>query len=178
MIGQETWRGRAAALALGVLALALGSSGPAAASHTARPTGGALRPAALAAPRGPLQLAGITSQDLPIVLRFSRNGRALTRALTALHLRCTSGDELVIPDDFRRLPVSPTGRFATRYRLPPSAPQDNTTVALSGFIRGRLSGTRRTARGSWSATLVFRDATTGTVSDTCSSGTVRFRVTR
>jgi hypothetical protein len=119
MIGQQRWRGRAAALALGVPALAL-VSGPAAASHTARRTGGALRPAALAAPTRGLQLAGITSQDLPIVLRVARTGRTLTRALAALDVRCTSGDELVIPDEFRRLPVSASGRFATKYSCRPA----------------------------------------------------------
>jgi hypothetical protein len=71
MTTQRTSRRRTAALALGTLTLTLGF-GTAATGHTASATtGGGLRPAALAAPRGPLQLAGITSQDLPIVLRFT-----------------------------------------------------------------------------------------------------------
>src|SRR5690349_18314183 len=50
-------------------------------------------------------LGAMTSQQLPVVLKISPNGRTLRLASAALDLKCTSGDEVVLPGIFVRVPL-------------------------------------------------------------------------
>ena len=131
-------------------------------------------PARIAAAAVPM-LGGLTSQDLPVVVRVARNRGVVRRALATLELTCRpSGDDFLIPDDWRGVPISGSGRFRADFSGSPEPVDQNQTVTASGFIRGRFSRGRTTVAGSWGATWVYRDATSGAVADTCTSGTVRF----
>jgi hypothetical protein len=125
-------------------------------------------------------LSGLTSQGLPVLMRFSRDGATLARADLTLRMRCGSGGAFWLPDSFRSLDVSSLGRFSERFVSPPQTPEpgDTTTTTFEGFIRGRVDPGRMRASGTWRMRIVDRDAATGAVTNTCTSTIVRFRVRR
>jgi hypothetical protein len=175
---QHAWR-RAALLVGLPLAAQLALAGPAA----AHPASGYKLPVApahalrLAAGPQPL-LAGITPQQQPIVLRFNADASVLSRALTTLHLKCTSGASFYLPDGFTNLDVSALRHFRTTYSLPPQPVDATTTIALSGSMSGQVDKTGTRASGTWRMTEVETNPTTNAVTDTCASGVVRFSVHR
>ena len=95
---------------------------------------GGVTPALAAGPQ-PF-LAGPTSQQQPVLLRLSADGRTVTRALTTLRIHCT--------------------------------PSNATFFLPDGFTNVRVSTLRR----------VQKNSTTGAVTDTCTSGLVRFSAHR
>src|SRR4051795_4671742 len=60
-------------------------------------------------------LAGLTSQQQPVLVRLSADGRTVARALTTLHLHCTSGATFYQPDGFANTHVSTLRRFRITY---------------------------------------------------------------
>jgi hypothetical protein len=134
-------------------------------------------PALAAGPR-PF-LAGLTSQQQPVLLRLSADGRTVSRALTTLRLHCTSGATFFLPDEFINVHVSTLRRFRVTYALPPESIDATTSIAQSGSFAGRVDRTAtRVSGGTWSITQVVKDPTTGAVTDTCTSGLVRFSAHR
>jgi len=197
---QHAWR-RSVLLVGLPLAVQLSLAGPAAARPTtgyklpvAKPTAGyklsaleatagdTLRgsaPATRSLAAGPQPfLAGLTSQQQPILLRFNADATVLQRALTTLHLTCTSGNAFYLPDDFANLPVSSLRHFRTSFTLPPQSVDATTSLALSGSMSGQVDKTGTRASGTWRLTAVETNPTTNAVTDTCASGLLRFSVHR
>ena len=124
-------------------------------------------------------LPGLTSQQQPVLLRLSADGRTVSRALTTLRLHCTSGATFFVPDGFTNVRVSTLRRFRLSYALPPQPVDATTSVTLSGSFAGQVDRTRtRISGGTWSMTQVVTNPTTGAVTDTCTSGLVRFSAHR
>jgi hypothetical protein len=120
-------------------------------------------------------LAGVTSQQQPVLLRLSADGHTVTRALTTLHLHCTSGVAFYLPDGFTSIHVSTLRHFRVTYSLPPQSVDATTSVTLSGSFGGQVDRTgTRVSGGTWSMTQVVKNPTTGAVTDTCTTGLVRF----
>src|SRR4051812_28651120 len=148
------------------------------------PAPGRARPAvaggtpALAAGPQPF-LAGLTSQQLPVLVRLSADGRTVSRALTTLQLHCTSGATFFQPDGFTNIRVSTLRRFRVTFTLPPQSVDATTSLTVSGSLGGQVDRTAtRVSGGTWSMTQVVKDPTTGAVTDTCTSGQVRFSAHR
>jgi hypothetical protein len=183
------WR-RTALVAGLPLAVSLAVTGPAAAHpadglklHPAaglkvRTTGYKLGTARTAASGTQPFLAGLTSQQQPILLRFNADGSVLARALTTLRLKCTSGASFYLPDGFTSLDVTSLRHFRTSYSLPPANQDATTAVALSGSMTGQIDRTASKASGTWRMTAVETNPTTKAVTDTCASGLVHFSVHR
>ena len=122
-------------------------------------------------------LGGFTSQDLPIVVKLSRDGHRIVHTGAALDLRCTSGDEFVIPDDYTSLRISGSGRFRATVVLPAVDDGSGETLAYSSSIAGRANAARTVVQGTWRLTLTFHDTKSG-ANDVCRSGKVRFKLSR
>jgi hypothetical protein len=124
-------------------------------------------------------LAGVTSQQQPVLVRMSADGHTVARAITTLHLHCTSGLTFYLPDGFTNTHVSTLRHFRVTYSLPPQSVDATTSVTLSGSFGGAVDRTAtRVSGGTWSMTQVVKDPTTGAVTDTCTSGLVRFNAHR
>ena len=123
-------------------------------------------------------LAGVTSQEQPMLLRFSADGRVVTRALTTVNLRCTSGSDFWLPDSFGNVPVSSRRRFRASYSEPPRQVTATLSIAVSGLLSGQVDRAGTRASGTWRMTFVERDPTTNAVKDTCTTNLLRFSVRR
>jgi hypothetical protein len=124
-------------------------------------------------------LAGVTSQQQPVLVRLSADGRTVARAPTTVHLHCTSGATFYQPDGFTNTRVSTLRRFRITYALPSQSVDATTSVTLSGSFAGQVDRTAtRVSGGTWSMTAVEKNPTTGAVTDTCTSGLVRFSAHR
>jgi hypothetical protein len=150
-----------AAVALAVGALATAS--------TANAGGGATAAAAVTG----TVLGGETSQGWPVVVQLNKAGSQVVRALAGMHLTCTSGSVVNLPDHWSKLTVSRSGKFASTFGPTTQRNQDGTTTDFQGAITGKLNKARTTASGTWQFKGTDHD-TAGAVTDTCDSGTVRW----
>lgn len=123
--------------------------------------------AGLAAPRADLSYGGLTSQGLPVYLELAPSGRSIQMVVGTLDLKCRSGDSMLAPDIYGRVPVSAAGRFRASY-ADPAKREGNEEYSWSGAIQGRFDRGRSTLRGSWAETFKVKDTTTGQT-DTCSA---------
>jgi len=124
-------------------------------------------------------LAGVTSQQQPVLVRMSADGRTVARAITTLHLHCTSGASFYLPDGFTTTRVSALRRFRLTYALPAQSVDATTSITVSGSFGGQVDRTgTRVSAGTWSMTTVEKNPTTGAVTDTCTSGLVHFSAHR
>ena len=141
-------------------------------------TAAAAAPAVAAGPQ-PF-LAGLTSQQQPVLLRLSADRRTVARALTTLRMHCTpSGDTFFMPDEFRNIRVSTLRRFRVTFSEPAQMVDATTSITPSGSFGGQVDRTgTRVSGGTWSLTFVEKNTTTGAVTDTCTSGLVRFNAHR
>jgi hypothetical protein len=118
-------------------------------------------------------LGGDTSQGWPVVVQLNKAGNQVVRALAGVHLTCTSGGVVNLPDHWSKLTVSRSGRFAATFGPSTQRNQDGTTTDFAGAITGKLNKARTTASGTWQFKATEHD-TAGAVTDTCDSGTVRW----
>ena len=121
-------------------------------------------------------LGGFTSQQLPIVLQVAKKDKRLDLVGTALNMTCTSGDQLVLPDGWAKLPLSKKGVINASIQLPPSGPPSATTVTVTGgtdAFSGKLNAKKATFAGTWDLHLDFSMPNNQT--DQCDSGHVTFK---
>jgi len=123
-------------------------------------------------------LAGLTAQQQPVLLRLDNSASVLRRAFTTVHVTCTSGARFYQPDQFDNVEISSLRHFHTSYTLPPQTADATTTVQPSGSLTGQVDRTGTRASGTWRLTFVERNATTKAVTDTCTSGLMRFSARR
>jgi hypothetical protein len=117
---------------------------------------------------------GVTPQGFPVVIATNARAREVTTASIALRLNCTSGLSATIPDRYGRMPVSKKGKFHASFGPLTSTRPDGTSFDAAGSIRGAFNKARTKIHGTWSVTEHDHDAS-GAVTDTCTSGTVRWR---
>jgi hypothetical protein len=112
---------------------------------------------------------GFTPQDWPVVIEVSKDRRRVVRAMLGMTLTCTpSGATVRIPDEYRNLPLSRSGRFDASFENPVTE-SDGTITDLRGSMTGTTSSKRTKMSGTWQFTAVEHDAA-GAVTDTCDSG--------
>lgn len=117
---------------------------------------------------------GVTSQGQPVVVDMKPTRRQIVRAVVALELTCTSGTGFVVPDRYTRVPVTRSGKFRVAFGPITQRNDDGTTTDVEGRMSGALNRARTSISGSWSLSATEHD-TTGAVTDTCSSGSVRWK---
>jgi hypothetical protein len=116
-------------------------------------------------------LGGQTSQGWPIVVELGKSGRQVTTMSAGMHLTCTSGDVVNLPDGYKKLTVSSSGKFGTSFGPMTQRMDDGTTVDFEGNLTGKLNKARTKASGKWQFKATNHD-TAGAVTDTCDSGSV------
>ena len=138
----------------------------------ARPDHGG--PLATSAAAAGTVFGGTTAQDMPVVIETSKNGRRVTRAITAIRLTCTAGGIVTLGDGYQKLPVSKKRKFGFTFGPSTQRNDDGTTTDLEGSISGAFNKARTSASGTWTFKATNRDAA-GTVTDTCDSGRVTWK---
>lgn len=132
--------------------------------------------AARKAPVPGVMFGGTTSQDFPVVLETAKKGKQVARATIAIRMTCTAGGSFTMPDFFRRLSVSRSGKFGDTFG-PETVRNDATTTDLEGSVSGRFNSSRTRVSGKWAIKATFHDAA-GVVTDTCDSGSISWSATQ
>jgi hypothetical protein len=158
---------------VGILTAAVVVCVPVAASASSH--GGA--PRAVSAAAGDTNLGGVTPQGYPVVLTVRKDKRQISRATIGLRLPCTVGGTVGLPDAYRRLTVSKSGKFAASFGPETVKNDDGTSTEYSGTVSGKLTARGTKASGKWQLKLVDHDAA-GAVTDTCDSGSVSWKASR
>jgi len=110
------------------------------------------------------------------VVELSKRGTKIVRVTAGLTLNCTPSMGIVnLPDGYSNMRVSKRGKFGASFG-PETAPpdKDGTTTTFEGSMSGKLNTARTKASGKWQLKLTDHSAT-GAVTDTCDSGTVRWK---
>jgi hypothetical protein len=129
-------------------------------------------PIAAASDATDVVLAGFTSQSFPSFAKISADGRTLEVGASALDMKCTSGIERVVPDEFARVPIRANGRVHTTFTTPPTAGPNGTTYRVTDSLTARLGPRRTELSGIWRLQMQFTGS--GGESMHCDSGPVRF----
>ena len=153
--------------------LALAAAVAVAAPATATASTHLVGPPARTSAAGGLVYGGQTSQGWPVVIQVRRDRRQVVRAITALHLSCTSGAFSNIPDAYVRLPISKRRKFSASFGPDTDRNPDGTTTDFSGSISGAFNRARTKVSGTWRFSATDYD-TSGAVTDNCDAGTVRW----
>jgi len=123
---------------------------------------------------------GVAAQGYPVVIQLSKTGKKVVTATIGIEMKCSTPGDLTVPDTFKNLTVSSTGKFSAKYG-PAEVPADPATgvskIIVSGFITGTVNRAKTSIKGTWNAKLVAinaADPTGATVLDTCDSGSVNY----
>lgn len=108
-----------------------------------------------------------------MIVDLTTNRRQLVRAVISLDMTCTLGTTGVTKDDYVRLAVTKKGRFSFKYGPVTERNDDGTTTDYQGRMSGKLNNAKTRISGTWVLTWIDHDAT-GAVTDTCTSGSVRW----
>lgn len=111
---------------------------------------------------------------LPFLLRISRSGRQVAQAALDWNAQCQSGQPFGSGTVSPPASIRRNGSFAftERYSEDGGATRTDYVSALRGaFERGKATGT-------WRITVETRRKDTGAVTDSCDSGTIRWRAAR
>jgi len=117
---------------------------------------------------------GVTPQEFGVMVEVNRSGRRIARMATGLALDCATGPGIAIPDGWAGLRVSKSGKFSQSFGPETQRGTDGTSVEIEGSVDGKFSKSRSSVSGTWTFKVSFLDAA-GAVTDTCDSGTVRWR---
>jgi hypothetical protein len=135
-----------------------------------------VKPPAPVLPAAGKVLGGFTSQHLAVVLEIAKKDKRVNLAGTAFNLTCTSGDQIVIPDGFQKLPIGKNGAVSVKFEIPASGPPSSTTTTLLGgtdTLTGKLNAKNATFSGTWELQLNF--SVPNMPEDQCDSGRVTFK---
>jgi hypothetical protein len=131
----------------------------------------AAAPAQANAAAAGVAFGGFTPQGLPIVIEVNKKVTKVVRVTIAINLACTSGTTATVPDTYGM--GIKKRKFTASFGPDKTSNEDGTTTSLEGHVTGRFNKKRTKASGSWTLTATNRDAA-GTVTDTCSSGVVKW----
>jgi hypothetical protein len=126
-----------------------------------------LAAAATAVAAGQTSLGGVTAQGFPVVVQVSASGKQVNRAAIGIEMKCNNGT-FAVPDSYRSLPVSPTGRFGARFGPDTNRNPDGTTFDYQGLMTGQVNKARTKATGTWQLSVKNYD-TSGNVTDSCAA---------
>lgn len=113
---------------------------------------------------------GTNAGGWPVFAQVTRNGRMIKRIVGAIAADCTQGGMLVVPSEWRNVPISRARTFRTAYHDTDTV--EGVEVTMSETLSGRLNRARSRMSAKWRATATFRSPD-GTV-DTCDTGTLGF----
>ena len=166
---------RKSALRLGLVAVSISAALAVslAASASAQGDAASARGAAAAA----LTYGGLTSQDWPVVILLNKSQLRGVLAVIGVHFRCTSGDYINTSHGFFDLAVNNRRKFRASFGPITQRYDDGTTYDLEGSISGALNRARSKVSGQWRLKVTDHDST-GAVTDTCDSGSVRWTATQ
>ena len=123
---------------------------------------------------------GVTAAGYPVVIQLSKTGKKVVKATIGLELTCTTPGDVTLPDTFKNLPISSTGKFSYTYG-PEEVVGDPATgvskVQVSGSITGKVNQAKTRVNGTWNQKIVAfsaADPTGATILDTCDSGVVSY----
>jgi hypothetical protein len=121
----------------------------------------------------PVQLAGFTSQDWPVVVILDHRERAITRIRAGVDMTCTSGLQFSAEVGWDRAPIKRSGTVSVTQKVSDSPGSGVTLLTEATTLTGRLDRKHSTFNGMQLA-YTFSDGTT----DQCDSGVASFRATR
>jgi hypothetical protein len=114
---------------------------------------------------------GLTSQNFPVVIEMSKNGRKVAKAHIAIRLSCTSGGAFTSGDHYSNMTLSKSRKFKASFGPETSRNDDGTTSDFEGTISGTFNKARTKVSGKWTLKETDHDAA-GAVTDTCDSGSI------
>lgn len=117
---------------------------------------------------------GFTSSGWPVVIRISRGGEVVTKAVATMEFKCSSGLSFADMDGWRDLRIR--GRRFSETATGTSS-QGGSTFQTTSSIKGRLNRARTRITGTWRNVFVERNAA-GAAVDACDTGPLRFTVRR
>ena len=117
----------------------------------------------------PVVFGGFTSQDWPVVVQISRNGKQVTQVVAGIDASIADYS-LHVPDGFVNLRVK-SGRFGADWAQPQVDFGNGYVADCSGSIRGKFSADRSKVSGTWTYRAVVKDPA-GTVVATHDTGTL------
>jgi hypothetical protein len=148
---------------------AAGSQGKAAKAAKRSPRHGGKRSSSAA-----LIFGGFITEDLPVVIQISADGREVVRASMDVPQKCNpSGNSYTVPDSWVHLPIRAAGAFQGAYEGTPFSLGNNLTGTTAGQVNGQFNRSMTKVTGTWNFSMTVRD-TTGAVIDKCESGAVSF----
>jgi len=131
-------------------------------------------PKARAAAATGVVFGGVTPQDLPVVVELNKKATRVVRASIAVHVTCTSGAEVNVPDSYEGVRISKKGKFATSFGPATNRNSDGTTTDFEGSASGAVNKARTKMSGKWQLKVTDHNAA-GAVTDTCDSGSVSWK---
>lgn len=123
---------------------------------------------------------GVTAQDYPVVIQFSKTFRKVTRADIGLDLACQMPPNIQIPDGVKNIPVSASGSFAAEQpvtRIPADPAAGVPALDISAKLTGKVNKARTSVKGTWQRRVVIynpADPTGTAVLDSCDTGVLRY----
>lgn len=147
----------AIAVAVALSATAAGTSGTAVAG--AHPASGGL------------SYGGFTHQQWPVIVQLSRSGHKVTRVAIGLNLRCSDGFVDSESDWYTGLRISSRHRFRASLGPVRVNHDDGTFAVFDSRMKAKIDASRAKVSGTWEMRIV-EYASTGTVTESCDSGTV------
>ena len=116
---------------------------------------------------------GRTAEGWPVVVEVTKSQRRIKQAVIGISLRCTSGSFAFYWDQWANLGVSKMRKFGASGGPVTDRYDDGTAVAFESRISGTFNRARSKLSGTWRLRTTYYDAS-GTVTDACDSGTVRW----
>jgi hypothetical protein len=118
-------------------------------------------------------LGGFISSSSPVVIEISNEGREVTQMATALPLRCSQGEGLLVtPSYFEHVPISAKGAFEDSLEASVNLP-NNMNGKVTSHVAGRFNHMMTAVTGTWSLAVVIHDATGATL-NSCDSEPTSF----
>jgi hypothetical protein len=115
---------------------------------------------------------GVTADGFGLMVETNKSRSKIVRMATGLKLQCTSGDRFSVPDNWKNLSVQ-KGKFRASFGPETQRNDDGTTVDFEGAVSGKLNSSKTSISGTWSFKGTEHD-TSGAVTDTCDSGTIKW----
>jgi hypothetical protein len=112
----------------------------------------------------------VRDDGLPVAIQVSRDAREVLRMAAALPLRCQpSGNMLVLPAAFARVPIAASGAFRA------SVEAHEGQVTFRSSVAGRFNPSMTAVTTTWTMKITGPNAG---ASDTCESGASTFTASR
>ena len=127
---------------------------------------------------GVVSYYGMTSQDSPLVIQTSKDGRIVKRAIAAIDMTCTGGPngQFVLTEKDRWDDVIVALNRSFKQSFSDSTPDGGGSFDTTAELTGRFDRKRNVVSGTWRLQFVMHDPD-GTVT-TCESGVQRFTARR